>query len=178
MKVSVNWLKELVEIHVPVEELAHTLTMAGLEVEEITPVAAIFNNIVVAEVKATAAHPNADKLRVCIVDAGTGMHLQIVCGAPNVTAGMRVPCALVGAKLPGIEIRQATFRGVESNGMLCSASDHDQRNNVRIVVSKGNASQTRSANSCNASSRELLSLGDQLDSLAGTARLQDLVPDR
>ena len=123
MKVSVNWLKQLVDIKLSVEELAHTLTMAGLEVEEITPVAATFDGVVVAEVKATAAHPNADKLRVCEVDAGTGALLQIVCGAPNVTPGMRVPCAMVGANLPGLEIRQAKLRGIESNGMLCSARE-------------------------------------------------------
>jgi phenylalanyl-tRNA synthetase beta chain len=123
MKVSVNWLRELVDTNLSVDELAHTLTMAGLEVEEMTPVAAEFDRIVVAEVKSTAPHPNADKLRVCEVDAGTGAVLQIVCGAPNVAPGMRVPCALVGAKLPGLEIKQAKLRGVESNGMLCSARE-------------------------------------------------------
>ncbi len=123
MKVSVNWLRELVDIKLSIDELAHTLTMAGLEVEEITPVAAAFDRIVVAEVKSTAPHPDADKLRVCEVDAGTGQLLQIVCGAPNVVPGMRVPCALVGAKLPGLEIKQAKLRGVESNGMLCSAKE-------------------------------------------------------
>ncbi len=122
MKVSVNWLKELVDIDLSVEDLAHTLTMAGLEVEEVTPVAQ-FNSIVIAEIKTTAPHPNADKLRVCEVDAGTGSLLQIVCGAPNATPGIRVPCALVGASLPGIEIRAAKLRGVESNGMLCSARE-------------------------------------------------------
>ena len=123
MKVSVNWLRELVDIKLSIDELAHTLTMAGLEVEEIAPVATPFDRIVVAEVKSTTPHPNADKLRVCEVDAGTGTLLQIVCGAPNVAPGMRVPCALVGAKLPGLEIKQATLRGVESNGMLCSAKE-------------------------------------------------------
>lgn len=123
MKVSVNWLKELVDIKLSVDDLAHALTMAGLEVEEISPVAAPFDSIVVAEVKSTAPHPNADKLRVCEVDAGAGALLQIVCGAPNVVAGMRVPCAKVGAKLPGLEIKQAKLRGVESNGMLCSARE-------------------------------------------------------
>lgn len=122
MKVSVNWLRELVDINLSVEELAHTLTMAGLEVEEITPVAT-FSGIVVAEVKSTAQHPNADKLKVCEVDAGTGQHLQIVCGAPNVAPGMRVPCALVGAMLPGLEIKATKLRGVDSNGMLCSARE-------------------------------------------------------
>ncbi|MEO8383999.1 MAG: phenylalanine--tRNA ligase subunit beta [Betaproteobacteria bacterium] len=123
MKVSFNWLKELVDISITVEELAHVLTMAGLEVEEITPVSAAFSQIVVAEVKSTSPHPNADKLRICDVDAGTGSTLQIVCGAPNVTPGMRVPCALVGAKLPGLEIKAAKLRGIESNGMLCSARE-------------------------------------------------------
>lgn len=122
MKVSVNWLKELVEIDLSVDDLAHTLTMAGLEVEEIVPVAQ-FNSIVIAEIKSTAPHPNADKLRVCEVDAGTGSLLQIVCGAPNAAPGIRVPCALVGATLPGIEIRAAKLRGVESNGMLCSGRE-------------------------------------------------------
>jgi phenylalanyl-tRNA synthetase beta chain len=97
--------------------------MAGLEVEEITPVAPAYDKIVVAEVKTVAPHPNADKLRVTEVDAGTGSLLQIVCGAPNVAVGMRVPCALVGAKLPGLEIKAAKLRGVDSNGMLCSARE-------------------------------------------------------
>jgi phenylalanyl-tRNA synthetase beta chain len=123
MKVSVNWLKELVAIDMSVEKLAHTLTMGGLEVEEIAPVAPAFDKIVVAQVKKVGPHPNADKLRVCEVDAGTGSTLQIVCGAPNVAAGQKVPCALVGATLPGLEIKAARLRGVESHGMLCSARE-------------------------------------------------------
>jgi len=123
MKVSVNWLRELVAVDLTVDEIAHKLTMAGLEVEEQTPVAAAFTHIVVAEVKTVAPHPNADKLRVTEVDAGTGSLLQIVCGAPNVEVGMRVPCAMVGAVLPGLEITAAKLRGVESNGMLCSARE-------------------------------------------------------
>jgi phenylalanyl-tRNA synthetase beta chain len=123
MKVSLNWLKTLVDTGLSADDIAHKLTMAGLEVEEMTPVAAAFTKIVVAEVKTVNPHPNADKLRVTEVDAGTGALLQIVCGAPNVAAGMRVPCALVGAKLPGLEIKEAKLRGVESNGMLCSARE-------------------------------------------------------
>jgi phenylalanyl-tRNA synthetase beta chain len=123
VKVSVQWLRELVDTDLPVDELAHVLTMGGLEVEEITPVAADFSGIVVACVKSVAPHPNADKLRVTEVDAGTGEMLQIVCGAPNVAAGQKVPCALIGAKLPGLEIRKAKLRGVESSGMLCSARE-------------------------------------------------------
>src|SRR6185312_10183189 len=129
MKISIAWLKELVAIDMPVEELAHTLTMGGLEVEEASPVGADFSGIVVAYVKSVAPHPNADKLRITEVDAGTGETLTIVCGAPNVVAGQKVPCALVGAKLPSaageapMEIRKAKLRGVESSGMLCSARE-------------------------------------------------------
>ncbi len=123
MKVSVAWLRELVDTDLPVGDLAERLTMAGLEVEEIAPVAAQFSGIVVGHVKTVAPHPDADKLRVTEVDAGTGETLTIVCGAPNVEAGQKVPCALVGAKLPGLEIKKAKLRGVESSGMLCSARE-------------------------------------------------------
>jgi phenylalanyl-tRNA synthetase beta chain len=123
MRISLEWLKELVALTDPVNEVAHALTMGGLEVEEITPVAASFSGIVVGLVKSVAPHPNADKLRVTEVDAGTGETLTIVCGAPNVAAGQKVPCALVGAKLPDMEIRKAKLRGVESSGMLCSARE-------------------------------------------------------
>ncbi len=123
MKISLAWLKELVAVDKPVGEIAHALTMGGLEVEEITPIAGEFSGIVVGLVKSVAPHPNADKLRVTEVDAGTGETLTIVCGAPNVAAGQKVPCALVGAKLPGLEIKKAKLRGVESSGMLCSARE-------------------------------------------------------
>jgi phenylalanyl-tRNA synthetase beta chain len=134
MKVSAKWLKEMVDLgDMPVDELARALTMGGLEVEEITPVAADFSGIVVGHVKSVSPHPNADKLRVTEVDAGTGALLQIVCGAPNVAAGQKVPCALIGAKLPSsqggttdqtvLEIKKAKLRGVESSGMLCSARE-------------------------------------------------------
>jgi phenylalanyl-tRNA synthetase beta chain len=129
MRVSVKWLRELVDLgDMPVDRLARVLTMSGIEVEETTPVAADFSGIVVGHVRAVRPHPNADKLRVTEVDAGTGETLTIVCGAPNVEAGQRVPCALVGARLqlPGqqpLEIKRAKLRGVESNGMLCSARE-------------------------------------------------------
>jgi phenylalanyl-tRNA synthetase beta chain len=123
MKVSVQWLKELVDLPPRVGDLAHKLTMGGLEVEEISPVAADFSGVVVGHVKSVSPHPNADKLRVTQVDAGTGELLQIVCGAPNVAAGQKVPCAVVGATLPGLAIGKAKLRGVESSGMLCSARE-------------------------------------------------------
>ena len=123
MRVSVSWLREMVDASMPVADLGRRLTMAGLEVEETRPVAGAFSGIVVGYVKSVAPHPNADKLRVTEVDAGTGEILTIVCGAPNVAAGQKVPCALVGARLPGMEIEKAQLRGVESSGMLCSARE-------------------------------------------------------
>jgi phenylalanyl-tRNA synthetase beta chain len=130
MKVSVQWLKELVDLgDMPVVDLARALTMAGLEVEETNPVAGAFSGIVVGHVRKVGPHPNADKLRVTEVDAGTGELLQIVCGAPNVAEGQKVPCALIGAKLPPgedgkpFEFKRAKLRGVESSGMLCSARE-------------------------------------------------------
>ncbi len=111
MKVSVKWLREMVGTELPVAELAHRLTMAGLEVEEIAPVAADFSGIVVGFVKSVNPHPNADKLRVTEVDAGSGELLTSVCGAPSVAAGQKVPCALNGAQLPCHYIHHTKLRG-------------------------------------------------------------------
>ncbi len=123
MQVSESWLRTLVNPSLDSEALSHLLTMAGLEVEEMQPVAARFEKVVVARLLSVEKHPDADKLKLCKVDVGQGEVLQIVCGAPNVAAGLLVPCALVGAKLPGIEIKQAMVRGIESFGMLCSAKE-------------------------------------------------------
>lgn len=123
MQFPESWLRTLVNPQLSTEELAHRLTMAGLEVEAITTAAPPFTGVVVAEVLAVEPHPDADRLRVCKVDVGEAEPLTIVCGAPNVAAGQKVPCARVGAKLPQMEIRQARVRGVESAGMLCGASE-------------------------------------------------------
>jgi len=124
MQFPESWLRSLTNPAISTHELAHQLTMAGLEVEETAPVAPEFSGVVVAQVLSVEPHPNADKLRVCKVDAGQGEPLQIVCGAPNVATGMKVPLATVGAKLPGgIKIGVAKMRGVESFGMLCSARE-------------------------------------------------------
>ncbi|MGN6320550.1 MAG: phenylalanine--tRNA ligase subunit beta [Dyella sp.] len=124
MKFSENWLCELVEIKADRAALAHALTMAGLEVEELTPLGEQLGDVVVAEIVAAEKHPEADRLQVCKVDAGTGELLQIVCGAPNARVGIKVPLATVGAALPGgIHIKAAKLRGVESFGMLCSAKE-------------------------------------------------------
>ncbi|MBC9070730.1 phenylalanine--tRNA ligase subunit beta [Thauera sp. CAU 1555] len=124
MQFSEKWLRSLVNPPLDSDALGHLLTMAGLEVEEADPVAPPFTSVVVARIVETEKHPNADKLKVCKVDAGKGELLQIVCGAPNAAAGMLVPCATVGAVLPGdFAIKAAKLRGVESFGMLCSARE-------------------------------------------------------
>ncbi|MFA7239683.1 MAG: phenylalanine--tRNA ligase subunit beta [Sulfuricellaceae bacterium] len=123
MKFSENWLRTFVDPALDSARLAHELTMAGLEVEALETVAPPFDKLVVAQVLEIAKHPQADRLNVCQVNVGVGAPLQIVCGAPNVAVGMKAPCALVGANLPGMEIKQARLRGVESFGMLCSAKE-------------------------------------------------------
>jgi len=125
MKFSENWLRTYVNPALDSAELAHVLTMAGLEVEAITPAAPMFDKVVVGIVVAMKKHPNADKLNVCEVRVGDAdeVLLHIVCGAANVRVGAKVPCAQVGATLPGITIKQAKVRGEESMGMLCSASE-------------------------------------------------------
>ncbi len=126
MQFSENWLRMWVDPDVTTDELAHLMTMSGLEVESVTPVAPPFSQVVVAQVLEVTKHPNADRLSVCQVDAGTGAVLNVVCGAPNVRAGMKTGCALIGAVLPPGEdgkpfsIKKGKLRGVESNGMLCS----------------------------------------------------------
>src|SRR5258708_6908112 len=122
MKVSLQWLQELVPIDLPAERFAHALTMGGLEVEEMAPVAAAFTGVVVALVKRVEPHPNADKLRVAEVDAGTGETLRIVCGAPNGAAGQKVPCALVGASLPPAPGKTAPRRPPRPGGGPAASS--------------------------------------------------------
>lgn len=124
MKFSESWLRTLVDPKLTSELLSYQLTMAGLEVEELKPVAPAFDQVVVAHVLEVAKHPDADRLNVCHVDTGNGMPATIVCGAPNVAAGLKVPCALPGAQLPGdFTIKVAKVRGIESSGMLCSAKE-------------------------------------------------------
>ncbi len=124
MRFSERWLRTLVDPPLDTAGLCERLTMAGLEVEETRLAAPPFSGVVVGMIEKVEPHPNADRLRVCTVDAGAGAPLTIVCGAPNAAAGMKVPCARVGAMLPGgMEIRKATMRGVESSGMLCSAKE-------------------------------------------------------
>ena len=129
MQFPESWLREFCNPALTTQELADTLTMAGLEVEELQPVAPPFTGIVVGEIKETVQHPDADRLRICQVDVGQSALLNIVCGAPNARVGIKIPCATVGAELPPGEdgkpfkIKVGKLRGVESQGMLCSAKE-------------------------------------------------------
>lgn len=129
MQFPESWLRAFCNPPIATTQLAETLTMAGLEVEELKPVAPPFDKVVVGEIKEAVQHPDADRLRVCQVDVGQGSLLNIVCGAPNARVGIKVPCALVGAVLPPgddgkpFSIKLGKLRGVESQGMLCSARE-------------------------------------------------------
>ena len=124
MKFSEHWLRALVDPPISTADLCDRLTMAGLEVEDATTAAPPFSGVVVGTIEKVDQHPNADRLRVCSVDVGVSARLSIVCGAPNAAVGMKVPCATIGARLPGgLAITRATMRGVESHGMLCSAKE-------------------------------------------------------
>ena len=124
MKFNKAWIDELVPTSLSAEELAAQITMAGLEVDGIEPVAGTFNGVVIGEVVECAQHPDADKLRVTKVNVGEAELLDIVCGAPNCRQGLRVAVAAVGAVLPGdFVIKKAKLRGMPSHGMLCSFSE-------------------------------------------------------
>jgi phenylalanyl-tRNA synthetase beta chain len=121
---TMHWLKEWVDITTPAQELAHLLTMAGLEVDSITDPVPAFSRVVVGLVSDIQQHPNADKLRVCTVDVGGTQPLSIVCGAKNVDRGMKVPVVIAGGELPGgMKIKETELRGVLSQGMICSVSE-------------------------------------------------------
>ncbi|MBD8597450.1 phenylalanine--tRNA ligase subunit beta [Pseudomonas sp. CFBP 8772] len=123
MKFSEQWLRGWVSPQVSRDELVARLSMAGLEVDSVTPAAGVFSGVVVGEVLSTEQHPDADKLRVCQVSNGAET-FQVVCGAPNVRPGLKIPFAMIGAALPGdFKIKKAKLRGVESNGMLCSQAE-------------------------------------------------------
>ncbi len=124
MKFSVNWLREFVELPPSIEALAELLTMSGVEIEATEKRGADFDHVVVAQITDSKPHPNADRLTVCLVDDGSGTKRQIVCGAKNYRVGNKVPLALPGAELTGgLKIRASKLRGVESEGMLCSAKE-------------------------------------------------------
>lgn len=167
MKFSENWLRTYVNPALDSEAMGHALTMAGLEVEGLETVAPAFEKVVVAEVLSVTKHPDADRLNVCMVNVGQDAVLQIVCGAANVAPGVRVPCALVGAKLPQITIKQAKVRGVESSGMLCSEQELGLAENASgLLLLPGDAP-------IGVSIREYLDLDDKLYTLKLTPNRSD-----
>lgn len=171
MQFPESWLREFCNPPLSTQQLADTLTMGGLEVEDLHPVAPPFTKIVVGEIKEAVQHPNADRLRVCQVDVGQGELLNIVCGAPNARAGIKVPCALVGAELPPGEdgkpflIKLGKLRGVESQGMLCSARE------LKLSEDHGGLLELPAASVVGADVRELLALDDTLFTLKLTPNL-------
>ena len=138
MKLSLNWLKEYVDIDIPPEELAHMLTMAGLEVEELEHLGQISEKIIVAKVMSVRNHPRADRLSLCDVDTGSSI-VQVVCGAPNVEKGCLTPMALPGAELPGgIKVKESTLRGEKSSGILLAEDElglTDDHSGIMILPS-------------------------------------------
>ncbi len=136
MKISYNWLNELVPTHLNIDEFCEKLTMFGLEVEEVIQPGKEFYNIVVGKVISVEKHPNADKLSLCQVDVGGDEALSIICGAPNVVKDIIVPVAMIGAKLGDFEIKKAKLRGVESFGMICSEKElgvSDEHSGIMII---------------------------------------------
>ena len=124
MKFSEAWLRELVDPELSCEDLVAQITMAGVEVDSVEAATSITETVVVGEIVAIAAHPDADKLRVCEVNAGIETSIQVVCGAPNARVGIKVPLARVGALLPDdFTIKAAKIRGIASEGMLCAATE-------------------------------------------------------
>jgi phenylalanyl-tRNA synthetase beta chain len=177
MQFSESWLRSFVDPALSSAELAHVLTMGGLEVEELRPVAADFDGVVVGLVRTVTKHPNADRLSVCQVDVGTGTDLNIVCGAPNVAPGIRVPCALIGAQLPGeapgaapFVIKRTAMRGVDSEGMLCSARE------LKLSEDHSGLMILDGAAPIGAAVRELLDLDDNVLTLKLTLTGAPLVP--
>ena len=171
MQFPESWLREFCNPPLTTAQLSETLTMAGLEVEELKPVAPPFTKIVVGEIKEAVQHPNADRLRVCKVDVGQASLLDIVCGAPNARVGIRVPVALVGAELPPGDdgkpffIKVGKLRGVESQGMLCSARE------LKLADDHGGLLELASDAPLGQSIREHLNLDDTLFTLKLTPNL-------
>ena len=171
MQFPESWLREFCNPDLSSQQLADTLTMAGLEVEELEPVAPPFTGVVVGLVLSAEQHPDADRLRVCQVDVGQAQPLQIVCGAPNARPGIRVPCATVGAVLPPsadgqpFKIKLGKLRGVESQGMLCSAKELGVSDESNGLLELGDAATVGQ------NIREHLALDDMLFTLKLTPNL-------
>ena len=172
MQFSEQWLRQFVNPEIDSEALSHALTMAGLEVEGLDAVAASFTQVVIARIISAEKHPDADRLQVCRVDIGKDTPLQIVCGAPNARAGLKAPCALVGAELPGLQIKQAKVRGIESFGMMCSAKE------LGIAVDASGLLELPEDAPVGTDIREYLALDDQLFTLKLTPNRSDCLSIR
>jgi phenylalanyl-tRNA synthetase beta chain len=171
MQFPESWLRAFCNPPLTTQQIAETLTMGGLEVEELRPIAPPFSKVVVGEIKEAVQHPNADRLRVCQVDVGQGALLNIVCGAPNARVGIRVPTALVGAELPPGEdgkpfaIKLGKLRGVESQGMLCSARE------LQLSDDHGGLLELDASAPIGTNVREVLNLDDHVFTLKLTPNL-------
>ena len=174
MQFPESWLREFCDPPIGTAELAERLTMAGLEVESVRAAAPPFHGVVVGAVLTVEPHPNADRLRLCVVDVGAAEPLSIVCGALNVRAGIKVPCALVGAELPPtgegdaaqpFRIEVGTIRGVESRGMLCSARE------LKLSDDHGGLLVLDDAAPVGADVRRVLALDDSIFALKLTPNL-------
>ncbi len=166
MQFSENWLRSFVNPSISSAELSHALTMAGLEVEDDQPAGVAFERVVIGEIIAAEKHPDADRLQLCKVNIGKET-LQIVCGASNARVGIKVPCALVGAELPGISIKQAKVRGVDSFGMLCSSEE------LGLAVEANGLLELPTTAPVGQDIREFLSLNDNLFTLKLTPNRAD-----
>lgn len=166
MQFSENWLRQFVNPGLDSQALSHALTMAGLEVEDLQPAGAIFKHVFIGEIIEANKHPDADRLQVCKVNIGKEA-LQIVCGASNARVGLKVPCALVGAELPGIAIKEAKVRGVESYGMLCSSKE------LGLTAESSGLLELPADASIGQDIREYLSLNDNLLTLKLTPNRAD-----
>jgi phenylalanyl-tRNA synthetase beta chain len=171
MQFPESWLRAFCNPPLSTQQIADTLTMGGLEVEDLRPAAPPFTKVVVGEIKEAAQHPNADRLRVCQVDVGQGALLTIVCGAPNARVGIRVPTALVGAELPPGEdgkpfaIKLGKLRGIESQGMLCSARE------LKLSEDHGGLLELDASAPIGKDIREVLNLDDHVFTLKLTPNL-------
>jgi len=171
MQFPESWLRAFCNPPLTTQQIADTLTMGGLEVEDLRPVAPPFTQVVVGEIKEAVQHPNADRLRVCQVDVGQGALLNIVCGAPNARVGIKVPTALVGAELPPGEdgkpfaIKLGKLRGVESQGMLCSARE------LKLSDDHGGLLELDASVPVGKNVREVLNLDDHVFTLKLTPNL-------
>jgi phenylalanyl-tRNA synthetase beta chain len=171
MQFPESWLREFCDPPLSTQQLADLLTLSGMEVEDLRPVAPPFSGVVVAQILSAEPHPQADRLRVCRVDAGSGEPLQIVCGAPNARAGIRVPLAVVGAELPAgddgkpFKIGVGKLRGVESQGMLCSAKE------LKIADDHGGLLELADDAPIGANLRDWLKLDDTVFTLKLTPNL-------